>query len=77
MNPLRKILIGATLALCGACGSSDDIDQPQIDYSFSLEKQYPETIHTKERDLPYPRLQTELYLNPSPLIVPQALKEGG
>ena len=54
MNPLRKILIGATLALCGACGSSDDIDQPQIDYSFSLEKQYPETIHTKERDLPYP-----------------------
>lgn len=75
MNPLRKILIGATLALCGACGSSDDIDQPQIDYSFSLEKQYPETIHTKERDLPYPRLQTELYLSPSPLIVPQALKK--
>lgn len=75
MNLSRIALCGLTLALCGGCGSSDEIDQPRIDYSYSLEKQYPETIHVKERDLPYPRLQTELYLNPSPLIVPQALKK--
>lgn len=74
MNLSRIALCGLTLVLCGGCGSSDEIDQPQIDYSYSLEKQYPETIHVKERDLPYPRLQTDLYLNPSPLIVPQALK---
>lgn len=74
MNLSRIALCGLTLVLCGGCGSSDEIDQPRIDYSYSLEKQYPETIHVKERDLPYPRLQTDLYLNPSPLIVPQALK---
>lgn len=75
MHPFRFASFGLTLVLCGGCGSSDEIDQPKIDYTFSLEKQYPETIHLRERDKPYPRPETDLYLNPSPLIVPQELKE--
>lgn len=75
MNPLRIALFGLALALCGGCSSSDEIDQPKIDDTQLPEKQYPETIHTRDRDLPYPRLENELYLNPSPLIVPSALKE--
>lgn len=34
----------------------------------------PEAWHDKTRTQPYPKLSNELYINPSPLIVPQALK---
>ncbi|MBM6964774.1 DUF4962 domain-containing protein [Phocaeicola plebeius] len=36
----------------------------------------PEAWHDKTRTQPYPKLSNELYLNPSPLIVPQSLKTG-
>lgn len=34
----------------------------------------PDSYHDKVRDKPYPKADNELYINPSPLIVPQKLK---
>lgn len=36
----------------------------------------PEAWHDKTRTQPYPKLSNELYINPSPLIVPQDMKTG-
>lgn len=36
----------------------------------------PEEWHDKIRTLPYPKMSNELYINPSPLIVPQGMKTG-
>lgn len=32
-------------------------------------------VHPNDRDKPYPREEHELYINPAPLIVPEAVKE--
>lgn len=64
------------LTLCNGCGSSDPVDRPAEDGPLPPEREYPETIHIKERDMSYPRLETELYMNPSPLIMPQTGKSG-
>lgn len=63
----------AALALlfAAACGSSDSVDSPAAGEPQHPDREYPETIHIKERDMPYPRTETELYINPSPLIVPR------
>ena len=36
----------------------------------------PDAYHDKIREQPYPKADNELYLNPAPLIVPQAMKTG-
>ncbi|MBM6866011.1 DUF4962 domain-containing protein [Bacteroides caecigallinarum] len=36
----------------------------------------PDAWHDKTRTQPYPKMSNELYINPSPLIVPQEMKKG-
>lgn len=36
----------------------------------------PDAYHDKTREKPYPKADNEIYLNPTPLIVPQAMKNG-
>lgn len=36
----------------------------------------PDALHDKTREHPYPKADNELYINPAPLIVPQAMKTG-
>lgn len=69
----------AALLLCPApgCSSSDAVDLPVGGVAEEPGKEYPETIHARERDLPYPRAETELYLNPAPLIVLRSAEARG
>jgi len=75
---LRSVQAAAAVLLfaSAACSSSDPVDLPAEAPREEPEKEYPETVHTRERDLPYPRQETELYLNPAPLIVPQSGEKG-
>ena len=52
----------------------DDSCQVATDGTDSSEM--PDAYHDKIREQPYPKADNELYLNPAPLIVPQAMKTG-
>lgn len=57
------------------CTSNDPLpapDSPQPETPAGLPDAYQEKIRTQ----PYPKADNELYLNPAPLIVPQAMKSG-
>lgn len=75
---LRLILTltSAVISLASAvsCGKEEIApEQPPIEEE---ETDYPEEWHDKIRVLPYPKMSNELYINPSPLIVPQKMKTG-
>ena len=48
--------------------------EPSTENVVADDKEYPEAWHDKMRTMPYPKLDNELVVNPSPLIVPQSLK---
>lgn len=68
-----KFLYGITLVLLSllAVGCNDDKEIFFEDMDLS---ETPDRIHPNERDKPYPREENELFLNPSPLIVPRAAR---
>lgn len=64
----------AVLLLFCACHDDAMPEQPA-----STDTEPPEALdayHDKIREKPYPKADNELYLNPSPLIVPQTMKTG-
>lgn len=62
------------LLLSTAC--SDDtlpaITEPETEQPTAS----PDALHDKTREKPYPKADNELYINPAPFIVPQAMKTG-
>lgn len=63
------------LASCGSDGFVDSGESPSEATTKSVTGDaYPEAWHDKMRTQPYPKLDNELYINPSPLIVPQMMK---
>ena len=73
---LYLLLTTAIAAILASCGKNDlepeqesgPVDAPAVDS--------PEEWHDKIRTLPYPKMSNDLYINPSPLIVPQGMKTG-
>ena len=52
-------------------------DKTEIPLPIEPQKQdIPDAWHDKTRTQPYPKMSNELYINPSPLIVPQEMKKG-
>ena len=52
-------------------------DKTEIPLPMEPQKQdIPDAWHDKTRTQPYPKMSNELYINPSPLIVPQEMKKG-
>lgn len=83
MKKFRFILLGQALALSmivqglASCDSGEMLsvtDKPSAEDVVADDKEYPEAWHDKMRTMPYPKLDNELVVNPSPLIVPQSLK---
>ena len=65
--------LGCFCLLGYACA---DEEVPAASPEEAQKVEMPEAWHDKTRTQPYPKLSNELYLNPSPLIVPQSLKTG-
>ena len=65
--------LGCFCLLGYACA---DEEVPVASPEEARKVEMPEAWHDKTRTQPYPKLSNELYLNPSPLIVPQSLKTG-
>ena len=64
----------ACLFLGTAC--SDDALPEPTDTGTEQPGESPDALHDKTREKPYPKADNELYINPSPFIVPQAMKTG-
>lgn len=64
----------ACLFLATAC--SDDTLPATTDPGTEQPEIAPDALHDKTREKPYPKADNELYINPSPFIVPQAMKTG-
>ena len=71
LTDFKFILLGIVMQ-ASACGDKG-IDTPPTDIPTE-EEEAPTAYHDKIRTQPYPKLSNELYLNPSPLIVPQSAK---
>ena len=70
-------LLSAVLML--SCSSSEEYIEPPTEPEPPTEiegeeKTYPEAWHDKMRTRPYPQIDNELIINPSPLIVPMNMK---
>lgn len=64
----------ACLFLGTAC--SDDALPEPTDTGTEQPGESPDALHDKTREKPYPKADNELYINPAPFIVPQAMKTG-
>lgn len=62
----------ACLFLGTAC--SDDALPEPTDTGTEQPGESPDALHNKTREKPYPKADNELYINPAPFIVPQAMK---
>lgn len=49
---------------------------PEPDENGTEPTEAPDSYHDKYREHPYPKADNELYINPAPLIVPEAMKTG-
>lgn len=66
---LYRITFVLLSLLVTGCNDDKEIFFEDMDLSETLDR-----IHSNERDKPYPREEHELFLNPSPLIVPEAAR---
>lgn len=79
-NNLKGQVLALSLTVLGLASCADgtvigQTDQPSGDDTRTTESMdYPEAWHDKMRTMPYPKLDNELVVNPSPLIVPQSMK---
>ncbi len=64
----------ACLLLTAAC--NDDSLPETTDPGTEQPMEAPDALHDKTREKPYPKADNELYINPAPFIVPQAMKTG-
>lgn len=67
-------LAGMLLTQC-AC-HADTLPEPGKNSPEEPDTELADAYHDKTRQQPYPKAGNELYLNPSPLIVPQKMKTG-
>lgn len=76
---MKKIFATATAALLVLAGcSSDDpivVPDPAPEVQESPTVGNPSEYHEKMRTVPYPRTSNDLFVNPSPLIVPMGMKK--
>lgn len=63
----------ATLLGSYAC-TSDNLPDPNEGKEPETPTELPDSYHDKIRNRPFPKADNEIYLNPTPLIVPQAMK---
>lgn len=66
---LYSILLASFSLLMMGCNDDNEIVFENLTGNETLER-----VHPNERDKPYPREEHELYLNPTPLIVPKAAR---
>lgn len=71
---LFHLFISLLIVQIPAC--SDDTPIPPNNEDETPVIKVSDAYHDKIRTCPYPKADNELYLNPSPLIVPQAMKKG-
>ena len=64
----------ACLYLATAC--SDDSLPDTTAQGTKTPAEAPDALHDKTREKPYPKADNEIYINPAPFIVPQAMKTG-
>lgn len=57
-----------------ACSTDSLPDIPEEGTETPVES--PDSYHDKTREKPYPKADNEIYINPTPLIVPKAMKTG-
>lgn len=69
-----QLLACLSTALLIFCACHDDAMPEQSSPSDADNSEAPDAYHDKIREKPYPKADNELYLNPAPLIVPQAMK---
>ena len=69
MKYLSTIFLLLSLPIVVGCIDDQEIFFEDLPTDESLE-----TVHIERRDKPYPREENELYINPAPLIVPQAAR---
>lgn len=73
-------IISSLLLVLAGCSADDPIivpePEPDPEVIESPSFDYPSEYHEKMRTVPYPRSHNELYINPSPLIVPQNMSTG-
>ena len=62
------------LAAMQACQSEIEILEPDGN-TEEVTEEVPASLHDQDRELPYPREDNEIYLNPTPLFVPGDMKE--
>ncbi|NDV82128.1 DUF4962 domain-containing protein [Bacteroides sp. 51] len=76
---MKKHLTRWVMLLCiiplSLLSCSDD-DVPNVEDNEGKEQETVDSWHEKIRDKPYPTIDNGLYINPAPLIVPQAMKKG-
>lgn len=68
---LSALVTFSFLSILSSCSDEAPVNNPSTDTPTI---QQPDAYHDKVRTQPYPKADNELYLNPSPLIVPQAMK---
>lgn len=61
------------LLIASAC-TSDALPEPNEEVKPEAPSEMLDSYHDKIRTQPYPKVDNEVYLNPTPLIVPQAMK---
>lgn len=70
----RLFYIYLSLAACMTSGCKDDTE---IVFEDHMLVDSGDMVHANERDKPYPREEHDLYINPSPLIVPNTVRGDG
>lgn len=68
------ICLSITLCIPIACSTDSLPDIPEEGTETPVES--PDSYHDKTREKPYPKADNEIYINPTPLIVPRAMKTG-
>lgn len=64
----------ATALLCNYACTSDDLPEPNEGKEPETPAETLDSYHDKIRVQPFPKINNEIYINPTPLIVPQAMK---
>lgn len=74
-SPLHTLFRLVILLMCCSACSSDSLPEPEPP-TPEPPVESPDAYQDKIRTQPYPKADNELFLNPAPLIVPQAMKTG-
>lgn len=71
-----RLSLATMLVFTAACNDAELPVETVIEPAEAPETELPDAWHDKIREQPYPKANNELYLNPPPLIVPEAMHTG-